>query len=153
MTNGPLDGRSPGLSRVAWALQYPVAPREGSLEHVKIGRVSGTAIDNVFCADFRTRDRRRATNRPRLLPGSGCRCDIVNKFGAGDDGFDPYRSLPALTHGSKGRSIDRSCWLPYIEVKLAKMGTTASSESISSPRPAPDGRLVVCAILPASTTS
>jgi len=102
----------------------------------QLGVVSGTAIDNVFVR--RLQDHGIDGELQTALdcfPAQGVVADIVNKFGAvRRTGSTPYRSLPALTHGSKGRSIDAIVLASFIEVKLAKMGTTASSESISSPR-------------------
>jgi NAD(P)H-dependent flavin oxidoreductase YrpB (nitropropane dioxygenase family) len=90
----------------------------------QLGVVSGTAIDNVFVRrlqDHGIGDELQTALD--LFPAQNVVDDIVQKFGSvRRTGSTPYRSLPALTHGSKGRSIDAIVLASFIEVTLAKMG-------------------------------
>jgi hypothetical protein len=74
----------------------------------QLGVVSGTAIDNVFVR--RLQDRGIDDELQRSLDGFPAQRvvdDIIGKYGSvRRTGSKPYRSLPALTHASKGRSID-----------------------------------------------
>ncbi len=90
----------------------------------QLGVVSGTAIDNVFVRRLQDNgvdeELQRAVDS---FPLQRVADDIVAKFGTRRrTGSTPYRSLPALTHGSKGRSIDAIVLASFIEVTLAKMG-------------------------------
>jgi NAD(P)H-dependent flavin oxidoreductase YrpB (nitropropane dioxygenase family) len=122
---GPLDGTVPWLIQGGMGIAisgWPLARAVSSMG--QLGVVSGTAIDNVFVR--RLQDHGIDGELQTALdcfPAQGVVADIVNKFGAvRRTGSTPYRSLPALTHGSKGRSIDAIVLASFIEVKLAKMG-------------------------------
>jgi nitronate monooxygenase len=89
----------------------------------QLGVVSGTAIDNVFVR--RLQDHGIDDELQQALDSFPARSvvdDIVGKYGVRRTGSKPYRSLPALTHASKGRSIDAIVLASFVEVKLAKMG-------------------------------
>jgi nitronate monooxygenase len=101
---------------------WPLARAVSSLG--QLGVVSGTAIDNVFVR--RLQDHGVDGELQSALdgfPAQGVVDDIVSKYGSvRRTGSTPYRSLPALTHRSSGRSIDAIVLASYAEVKLAKMG-------------------------------
>ena len=90
----------------------------------QLGVVSGTAIDNVFVR--RMQDHGIDDELQSVLdrfPSRGVVDDLVGRFGSvRRTGSTPYLSLPALTHGSKGRSIDAFVLASFVEVTLAKMG-------------------------------
>ena len=101
---------------------WPLARTVSSMG--QLGVVSGTAIDNVFVRrlqDFGIDDElQRALDS---FPSQSVVNDIVSKYGSvRRTGSTPYRSLPALTLGSTGRSIDAIVLASFIEVTLAKMG-------------------------------
>jgi len=124
--------RSPGLSRVAWALQYPVGPSRGAVSSMgQLGVVSGTAIDNVFVR--RLQDHGIDGELQTALdcfPAQGCRCRHrqqirrratrrVRRRIADPPGIDARRqgrSIDAIVFGFLHRSKARPRW-----------GTTASS--------------------------
>jgi NAD(P)H-dependent flavin oxidoreductase YrpB (nitropropane dioxygenase family) len=90
----------------------------------QLGVVSGTAIDNVFVRrlqdDGIDAELRVALDR---FPAQRVVDDIVAKYGSvRRTGSTPYRSLPALTQRSAGRSIDAIVLASFVEVTLAKMG-------------------------------
>ena len=90
----------------------------------QLGVVSGTAIDNVFVRRLQDHgvddELRRALDD---FPAQRVVEDILGKYGSvRRTGSTPYRSLPALTHESSGRSLDAIVLASYAEVKLAKMG-------------------------------
>ncbi len=90
----------------------------------QLGVVSGTAIDNVFVRRLQDHgvddELQIALDR---FPAQGVVDDIVGKYGsARRTGSKPYRSLPALTDHSAGRSIDAIVLASFVEVTLAKMG-------------------------------
>jgi len=101
----------------------------------QLGVVSGTAIDNVFVRRLQDHgidgELQTALDCFRLrvsLPTSSTNsapCDERVRRRIAASGIDARQ---------QGRSIDAIVLASFIEVKLAKMGTTASSESISSPR-------------------
>jgi nitronate monooxygenase len=101
---------------------WPLARAVSSMG--QLGVVSGTAIDNVFVR--RLQDHGIDDELQQALdsfPAQHVVEDIVAKFGSvRRTGSTPYRSLPALTHRSSGRSIDAIVLASFIEVKLAKMG-------------------------------
>src|ERR1017187_6582630 len=101
---------------------WPLARAVSSMG--QLGVVSGTAIDNVFVRrlqDHGIGDELQ-TNLD-LFPAQNVVDDIVQKFGSvRRTGSTPYRSLPALTHASTGRSIHAIALASFIEVKLAQMG-------------------------------
>jgi nitronate monooxygenase len=90
----------------------------------QLGVVSGTAIDNVFVR--RLQDQGIDSELQSALdsfPALSVVEDIVSKYGARRrTGSMPYRSLPALTAASTGRSIDAIVLAAFAEVTLAKMG-------------------------------
>jgi nitronate monooxygenase len=90
----------------------------------QLGVVSGTAIDNVFVRrlqDHGIDDELRTALG--TFPAQDVVEDIVRKYGsARRTGSTPYRSLPALTAASTGRSIDAIVLASFVEVALAKMG-------------------------------
>src|ERR1700722_5544317 len=100
---------------------WPLARAVSSLG--QLGVVSGTAIDNVFVR--RLQDHGIDDELQRALdafPSQRVATDIVSKDGSvRRTGSTPYRSLPALTHTSAGRSIDAIVLASFIEVTLAKM--------------------------------
>ena len=101
---------------------WPLARAVSSMG--QLGVVSGTAIDNVFVRrlqdDGIDDELRRALER---FPRQRVVDDIIARFGSTRrTGSTPYRSLPALTHRSAGRSIDAIVLASFIEVTLAKMG-------------------------------
>jgi NAD(P)H-dependent flavin oxidoreductase YrpB (nitropropane dioxygenase family) len=90
----------------------------------QLGVVSGTAIDNVFVRRLQDQgvddELQRAFDR---FPAQSVVDDIVGKYGSvRRTGSKPYRSLPALTDRSAGRSIDAIVLASFVEVTLAKMG-------------------------------
>jgi NAD(P)H-dependent flavin oxidoreductase YrpB (nitropropane dioxygenase family) len=89
-----------------------------------LGVVSGTAIDNVFVR--RLQDHGIDEELQAALDGFPAQRvveDIVQKFGSvRRTESKPYRSLPALTQASTGRSIDAIVLASFVEVTLAKMG-------------------------------
>ncbi len=94
----------------------------------QLGVVSGTAIDNVFVRRLQDcgvdDELQRALD---LFPLQSVVEDIVGKYGSiRRTGSRPYRSLPALTHASRGRSIDAVVLASFVEVTLAKMGHRGS---------------------------
>jgi NAD(P)H-dependent flavin oxidoreductase YrpB (nitropropane dioxygenase family) len=107
-----------GIAISGWPLARAVS-RLGQL-----GVVSGTAIDNVFVR--RLQDHGIDDELAQALesfPAQHVVDDVVARFGAARrTGSTPYRSLPALTHRSSGRSIDAIVLASFVEVKLAKMG-------------------------------
>ncbi len=124
------EARSPHQS-VPWLIQggmgiaisgWPLARAVSSLG--QLGVVSGTAIDNVFVRRLQDQgiDDELQTALD-LFPNHHVVEDLVEKFGSRRrTGTTPYRSLPALTHASTGRSIDAIVLASFIEVTLAKMG-------------------------------
>lgn len=101
---------------------WPLARAVSSMG--QLGVVSGTAIDNVFVRRLQDHgvddELQRALER---FPRQRVVDDIIAKFGSvRRTGSTPYRSLPALTHRSAGRSIDAIVLASFIEVTLAKMG-------------------------------
>jgi NAD(P)H-dependent flavin oxidoreductase YrpB (nitropropane dioxygenase family) len=107
-----------GIAISGWPLARAVSSQG------QLGVVSGTAIDNVFVRRLQDHgiddELQRALD---LFPAQGVVRDIINKYGTVRRiGSTPYRSLPALTHTSKGRSIDAIVLASFIEVTLAKMG-------------------------------
>jgi NAD(P)H-dependent flavin oxidoreductase YrpB (nitropropane dioxygenase family) len=90
----------------------------------QMGVVSGTAIDSVFVR--RLQDHGIDDELQQALDSFPVRSvvdDVVAKYGTVQrTGSTPYRNLPALTHASKGRSIDAIVLASFIEVTLAKMG-------------------------------
>lgn len=90
----------------------------------QLGVVSGTAIDNVFVR--RLQDHGIDDELQRVLdsfPTQSVVDDIVGKYGSKRrTGSTPYRSLPALTLASAGRSIDAIVLASFVEVALAKLG-------------------------------
>ncbi len=107
-----------GIAISGWPLARAVASMG------QLGVVSGTAIDNVFVR--RLQDHGIDDELQRALdsfPAQSVVNDIVAKYGTvRRTGSMPYRSLPALTLGSKGRAIDAIVLASFIEVTLAKMG-------------------------------
>ena len=107
-----------GIAISGWPLARAVASTG------QLGVVSGTAIDNVFVR--RLQDEGVSDELQAVLdgfPAQGVVEDIVQKYGTvRRTGSRPYRSLPALTHESTGRSIDAIVLASYVEVALAKMG-------------------------------
>ena len=90
----------------------------------QLGVVSGTAIDNVFVRRLQDNgiddELQMALD---LFPAQRVVEDIVAKYGSvRRTGATPYRSLPALTQRSAGRSIDAIVLASFVEVTLAKMG-------------------------------
>jgi nitronate monooxygenase len=119
------------ISPVPWLIQggmgiaisgWPLARAVSSAG--QLGVVSGTAIDNVFVRrlqDFGIDDELQTALD--AFPDQTVVDDIVNKYGSvRRTGSKPYRSLPALTDRSTGRSIDAIVLASFIEVTLAKMG-------------------------------
>jgi nitronate monooxygenase len=107
-----------GIAISGWPLARAVASMG------QLGVVSGTAIDNVFVR--RLQDHGIDDELQRALdsfPAQSVVNDIVGKYGSTRrTGSTPYRSLPALTMGSKGRAIDAIVLASFVEVTLAKMG-------------------------------
>jgi NAD(P)H-dependent flavin oxidoreductase YrpB (nitropropane dioxygenase family) len=107
-----------GIAISGWSLARAVSSAG------QLGVVSGTAIDNVFVR--RLQDLGVDDELQRALdsfPLQRVVDDIVGKFGSvRRTGSTPYRSLPALTHRSAGRSIDAIVLASFVEVTLAKMG-------------------------------
>jgi len=107
-----------GIAISGWPLARAVASTG------QLGVVSGTAIDNVFVR--RLQDDGIDDELQAVLdgfPAQGVVEDIVYKYGTvRRTGSQPYRSLPALTHASTGRSIDAIVLASYVDVALAKMG-------------------------------
>ncbi|HUZ41178.1 MAG TPA: nitronate monooxygenase [Acidimicrobiales bacterium] len=101
---------------------WPLARAVSSMG--QLGVVSGTAIDNVFVR--RLQDHGIDGELQGALdsfPAQNVVHDIVGKYGSlRRTGSEPYRSLPALTLGSKGRAIDAIVLASFVEVALAKMG-------------------------------
>jgi NAD(P)H-dependent flavin oxidoreductase YrpB (nitropropane dioxygenase family) len=101
---------------------WPLARAVSSMG--QLGVVSGTAIDNVFVR--RLQDHGVDEELQTALDGFPAQRvvdDVVGKYGSiRRTGSTPYRSLPALTHLSSGRSIDAIVLASYVEVTLAKMG-------------------------------
>jgi NAD(P)H-dependent flavin oxidoreductase YrpB (nitropropane dioxygenase family) len=101
---------------------WPLARAVSSMG--QLGVVSGTAIDNVFVRRLQDQgidDEMRAALD--AFPAQGIVDDIVRKYGSvRRTGSTPYRSLPALTQRSAGRSIDAIVLASFVEVTLAKMG-------------------------------
>src|ERR1700683_231895 len=91
-----------GIAISGWPLARAVASTG------QLGVVSGTAIDNVFVR--RLQDDGIGDELQAVLDGFPAQSvveDIVQKYGTvRRTGSRPYRSLPALTHESTGRSID-----------------------------------------------
>jgi NAD(P)H-dependent flavin oxidoreductase YrpB (nitropropane dioxygenase family) len=90
----------------------------------QLGVVSGTAIDNVFVRRLQDHgvddELQRALD---LFPDQRVVEDIVGRYGSmRRTGSTPYRSLPALTARSAGRSTDVIVLASFVEVALAKMG-------------------------------
>ena len=85
---------------------WPLARAVSSLG--QLGVVSGTAIDNVFVR--RLQDHGIDDELQKALgafPSQRVVTDIVGKYGSvRRTGSSPYRSLPAMTLASTGRSID-----------------------------------------------
>jgi nitronate monooxygenase len=107
-----------GIAISGWPLARAVSS-EGQL-----GVVSGTAIDNVFVRRLQDHgidgELRAVLDR---FPAQRVVEDIVRKYGSTRrTGTTPYLSLPALTHGSRGRSIDAIVLASFVEVSLAKSG-------------------------------
>ncbi len=107
-----------GIAISSWPLARAVSSAG------QLGVVSGTAIDNVFVR--RLQDQgidamlQEALDR---FPLQRVVDEVMHKYGsARRKGLAPYVSLPALTHGSRGRSIDVIVLASFIEVTLAKMG-------------------------------
>ena len=101
---------------------WPLARAVSSMG--QLGVVSGTAIDNVFVRrlqdDGIDDELQAALDR---FPAQRVVDDIVAKYGSvRRAGSKPYRSLPALTQRSAGRSIDAIVLASFVEVTLAKMG-------------------------------
>ncbi|MGA7833883.1 MAG: nitronate monooxygenase [Acidimicrobiales bacterium] len=101
---------------------WPLARAVSSMG--QLGVVSGTAIDNVFVRRLQDHgiddELQQALDR---FPAQRVVEDIVRKYGSvRRRGAAPYRSLPALTRQSTGRSIDAVVLASFIEVTLAKMG-------------------------------
>jgi len=124
------EARSPN-DKIPWLIQggmgiaisgWPLARAVSRLG--QLGVVSGTAIDNVFVR--RLQDHGIDDELQRALdsfPAQRVVVDIVGRYGSvRRTGSTPYRSLPALTHASTGRSIDAIVLASFIEVKLAKTG-------------------------------
>lgn len=89
----------------------------------QLGVVSGTAIDNVFVRRLQDHgvddELRRALD---LFPNQRVVEDIVGRYGAvRRSASTPYRSLPALSARSTGRSIDAIVLASFVEVALAKL--------------------------------
>src|SRR5580698_7795207 len=107
-----------GIAISGWPLARAVSAQG------QLGVVSGTAIDNVFVRrlqdDGIVDELQRAFDAfpaPRVVDA------IVHKYGAvRRTGSTPYRSLPALTRDSTGRSIDAIVLASFVEVTLAKIG-------------------------------
>jgi NAD(P)H-dependent flavin oxidoreductase YrpB (nitropropane dioxygenase family) len=107
-----------GVAISGWPLARAVASMG------QVGVVSGTAIDNVFVRrlqdDGVSEELQVALDR---FPSSRVVGDIVAKYGLiRRTGSQPYRSLPALTRNSSGRSLDAIVLASFVEVTLAKMG-------------------------------
>ena len=101
---------------------WPLARAVSSMG--QLGVVSGTAIDNVFVRRLQDHgiDEELQTALD-AFPAQSVVHDILEKYAAvRRTGSMPYRSLPALTLGSKGRAIDAIVLASFIEVSLAKMG-------------------------------
>jgi NAD(P)H-dependent flavin oxidoreductase YrpB (nitropropane dioxygenase family) len=124
------DAKSPN-EKLPWLIQggmgiaisgWPLARAVSSLG--QLGVVSGTAIDNVFVR--RLQDHGIDDELQTALdsfPAQHVVKDIVQKYGSvRRTGSTPYRSLPALTRTSTGRSIDAVVLASFVEVSLAKMG-------------------------------
>ncbi len=107
-----------GIAISGWPLARAVSSQG------QLGVVSGTAIDNVFVR--RLQDHGIDSELQSALerfPDQRVVDDIVRKYGSTRrTGTTPYLSLPALTHGSRGRSIDAIVLASFVEVALAKMG-------------------------------
>ncbi len=90
----------------------------------QLGVVSGTAIDNVFVRRLQDQGVDRELQQALdLFPDQRVVEDIVGRYGSRRrTGSMPYRSLPALTARSSGRSIDAIVLASFVEVALAKMG-------------------------------
>lgn len=101
---------------------WPLARAVSSMG--QLGVVSGTAIDNVFVR--RLQDHGIDEELQLVLdafPAQAAVDDVVGKYAAvRRTGSMPYRSLPALTLGSKGRAIDAIVLASFVEVSLAKLG-------------------------------
>jgi nitronate monooxygenase len=121
----PVTGDVPWLIQGGMGIAisgWPLARAVSSMG--QLGVVSGTAIDNVFVRrlqdDGVNDELQLALDR---FPAQRVVDDIVSKFGAvRRTGSKPYRSLPALTQRSAGRSIDAIVLASFVEVTLAKMG-------------------------------
>jgi nitronate monooxygenase len=119
------DGAVPWLIQGGMGIAisgWPLARAVSSLG--QLGVVSGTAIDNVFVR--RLQDDGIDDDLQVALDGFPAQRvveDIVQKYGSvRRTGSTPYRSLPALTHDSTGRSLDAIVLAAFVEVAMAKMG-------------------------------